>query len=87
MSAKFTKSARFRESLHRDATHCGTNAARIVQDFIPGQNTSSTRKPIAGFDPDSPTESFGISPDGTGITLCEREQSSSLVLAENPPLD
>jgi eukaryotic-like serine/threonine-protein kinase len=58
-----------------------------VQDFIPGQNTSSTRKPIAGFDPDSPTESFGISPDGSHITICQRENSSGLVLAENVSLN
>ena len=58
-----------------------------VQDFIPGQNTFSSRKPIAGFDLDSPTESFGISPDGSRVTICQREQSSSLVLAEHPPLD
>jgi Tol biopolymer transport system component len=58
-----------------------------VQDFIPGRNTSSSRKPIAGFDLDSPTESFGISPDGSRITICQREASSSLVLAENPPLN
>jgi serine/threonine protein kinase len=57
-----------------------------VQDFIPGQNTINSRKPIVGFDPDSPTESFGISPDGSRITICQREESSSLVLAENPPL-
>jgi Tol biopolymer transport system component len=58
-----------------------------VQDFVSGQDTSASRKSIAGFDPDSVTESFGISPDGTRITICEREESSGLVLAENTPLD
>lgn len=58
-----------------------------VQDFIPGKETIGYRKPVAGFDPDSPTESFGISPDGSYITICQIEESSSLVLAENVRLD
>ena len=40
-----------------------------VQDFIPGQKTSSTRRRLAGFDPENPTESFALSPDGSRITL------------------
>ena len=58
-----------------------------LQDFIPGKDTIGYRKPLVGFDPDSPTESFGISPDGSSITICQIEESSSLVLAENVRFD
>lgn len=56
-----------------------------VQDFIPGKNTSATRRAIAGFDSDKQTETFGISPDGKFITLSEMELLSSLVRVENVP--
>ncbi|MFN2634981.1 MAG: protein kinase, partial [Thermoanaerobaculia bacterium] len=45
-------------------------------------DTSSTRRPLAGFDPDRPTESFGISPDGTRVVLAENEGRSDILLAE-----
>ena len=57
----------------------------FVQDFIPGQDTSRTRKTLAGFDPEAPTESFGISPDGSRITLGCQESRYSLMLAERVP--
>jgi eukaryotic-like serine/threonine-protein kinase len=57
----------------------------FVQDFIPGKDTFSTRRSIAGFDPDKQTETFAISPDGKFITLTEWEILSSLVRVENVP--
>lgn len=57
----------------------------FVQDFIPGKDTFATRRPLAGFDPDKQTETFGISPDGNSITLTEMELLSSLVRVENVP--
>lgn len=57
----------------------------FVQDFIPGKDTSATRRAIAGFDPDKQTETFAISPDGKFITLTELELLSSLVRVENVP--
>ncbi len=57
----------------------------FVQDFEPDQDTSATRRPVAGFDPDRQTETFGISPDGKFITLAELEVLSSLVRVENIP--
>ena len=55
----------------------------FVQDFSAElADTSSTRRPLAGFDPDRPTESFGISPDGSRIVLAENEGRSDIVLAE-----
>ena len=56
-----------------------------VQDFVPGRDTTSTRRPLAGFDPDRVTESFGISADGTRIILSMADQVESLVLAEGVP--
>lgn len=38
-----------------------------VQDFIPGRDTATTRRPLVGFDPERTTESFGISPDGARV--------------------
>ena len=53
-----------------------------AQDFIPGEDTAHTRRPLAGFSPDFITESFGISPDGSRIVLAGLEQSYRLMLAE-----
>ncbi|MEO8431237.1 MAG: protein kinase [Acidobacteriota bacterium] len=55
----------------------------FVQDFSTElADTSATRRPVAGFDPDRPTESFGISPDGKRIVLAENEGRSDILLAE-----
>ena len=53
-----------------------------AQDFLPGQDTAATRRPLAGFSSDLTTESFGISPDGRRITLAVQEQTARLMLAE-----
>ena len=57
----------------------------FVQDFIPGQNTNLTRRALVGSDPETPTESFGISPDGSRITVGSQESRYSLMLAERVP--
>ncbi|MGE5278569.1 MAG: protein kinase domain-containing protein [Acidobacteriota bacterium] len=57
----------------------------FAQDFDPERDTSTTRRKIAGFSPDSVTESFGISPDGRHATLSILRQSSNLMLAEGVP--
>lgn len=57
----------------------------FAQDFVPGQDTTRTRRALAGFDPEAPTESFGISPDGSRITLGSQESRYSLMLAERVP--
>lgn len=56
-----------------------------VQDFAPGQDTSKTRRRLVGFDPGTATESFGISPDGSHITIAGWEQVFSLMMAERVP--
>jgi len=54
----------------------------FVQDFVPGRDTASTRRPLAGFDPEAATESFGISPDGSRIVVAAWEQLFSIMTAE-----
>jgi Tol biopolymer transport system component len=57
----------------------------FVQEFVPGRDTRSTRRKLAGFDPEVDAESFGISPDGRHVAIAGRELVSSLVLLENLP--
>ena len=56
-----------------------------AQDFVPGQDTSKTRHRLVGFDPGTATESFGISPDGSRITIAGWEQVFSLMVADHVP--
>ena len=46
------------------------------------KDTTSTRRPFAGFDPDWITESLGLSPDGKRLVLSESERVFSLMIAE-----
>jgi Tol biopolymer transport system component len=48
-------------------------------------DTSATRRPVAGFEPDHQTESFGISPDGTAVVLSELHGSSDILVATGVP--
>lgn len=57
----------------------------FVQDFVPGVDTSATRRPLAGFDRERATESFGIAPDGNTITIAGWEQLFSLFSIEGVP--
>ena len=52
------------------------------QAFVPGQDTSATRRRLAGFDPDHVVESFGISPDGKKLTLAMLDDTWQLKLAD-----
>jgi hypothetical protein len=58
----------------------------FVQDFVPGQNTIATRRPLAGFDPMVDAETYAVSPDGKSVAISGREMVSSLVLLEQPGL-
>jgi TolB protein len=55
-----------------------------VQDFVPGVDTSNTRRQLAGFDPENSAESFGISPDGHFITAAW-EQFYSIMMTQDLP--
>jgi eukaryotic-like serine/threonine-protein kinase len=66
----------------------GQNAEGVngifVQDFVPGRDTTATRRELGGFDRERATESFGIAPDGT-ITVAGWEQLFSLFSIEGVP--
>ncbi|MDX1643019.1 MAG: hypothetical protein R3244_01535, partial [Thermoanaerobaculia bacterium] len=55
------------------------------QQFAPGRDTASTRRPLAGFSPDFVTESFTIDPSGRYLTLSGVRQVGSLLLVEGLP--
>ena len=57
----------------------------FLQDFVPGRDTSITRRQLAGFDPDSQAESFGFSPDGSRLVIASIEGTQTLMVAENVP--
>ncbi|HKI86491.1 MAG TPA: hypothetical protein VKA53_07080, partial [Thermoanaerobaculia bacterium] len=55
------------------------------QRFDPDHDTTATRRPVAGFSPEFVTESFGVSPDGTHLTLSMGQESEALLVAEGVP--
>ncbi len=57
----------------------------FAQDFVPHRDTVSTRRPLAGFNAEYISESFGISPDGAFLTVARSEALSSLMMAEGLP--
>ena len=54
----------------------------FIQDFAPGRDTRSTRRPFRGFDEDQPPESFVISPDGQRLVYSADDAVYSLMLAQ-----
>jgi Tol biopolymer transport system component len=63
----------------------GSVSGIFVQDFLPGEDTSSTRRPLVRFGPGQLAESFAISPDGKRITVGVLDRTWSLMSAENLP--
>ena len=57
----------------------------FVQDFIPGRDTSSSLRRLAGFDPENPTESFCMSQDESRIILAVGGPAITLMLAKGLP--
>jgi hypothetical protein len=57
----------------------------FVQDFLPGRDTSSTRRKLGGFDPENFAESFAISPDAKYLTVAGWEQMFNIAIATNVP--
>jgi dipeptidyl aminopeptidase/acylaminoacyl peptidase len=53
-----------------------------LQDFVPGRDTSATRRAVTGFAADVLTESLGVSPDGKTLVVSTLQEYSSLTLAE-----
>jgi len=62
-------------------------ATVFIQDFVPGQDTSATRRRVPGSEAAGVVESFGISPDGTRFALSTIEVVRVLKVADGlPPL-
>ena len=55
------------------------------QDFVPGKDTSATRRPAAGFSMEFVTESLGVSPDGARITISTGQESDTILVADHVP--
>lgn len=53
-----------------------------IQDFIPGQDTTATRRPPEGMAAAGIIESFGVSPDGTRFALSTIQITHVLKRAE-----
>jgi serine/threonine protein kinase len=53
----------------------------FVQQFAPGKDTSKSRHPLGGFDPDRIADTFGISPDGNRLAISSTENVSNLIVA------
>ncbi len=56
-----------------------------AQDFVVGQDTSATRRKLAGFTTDFRAESFGFAPDGSVIVISAALNSSDVLLAYGIP--
>ncbi|HUL72222.1 MAG TPA: protein kinase [Vicinamibacterales bacterium] len=52
----------------------------FVQDFVPGRDTTATRRKLGGFDPENSAESFGVSPDGKFLTVAGWEQMFNIMI-------
>lgn len=52
------------------------------QAFVPGEETSATRRRLVGFDAEQVVESFGFSPDGKRITLAMLDYTWQLKVAD-----
>jgi serine/threonine protein kinase/roadblock/LC7 domain-containing protein len=57
----------------------------FVQDFVPGVETTKTRRALGGFDRERATESFGISPDGKTLAIAGWEQLFSILSVDGVP--
>jgi serine/threonine protein kinase len=57
----------------------------FVQDVVVGQDTTATRRQLAGFAADSQSESFGIAPDGSVIVISIAAVTSDVLLAHGIP--
>ncbi|HZN04723.1 MAG TPA: hypothetical protein VFD06_14155, partial [Candidatus Polarisedimenticolia bacterium] len=57
----------------------------LVQEFIPGADTSARRRPFAGFDRGQEVDSFAISRDGLHLVQAISDGLDSLLLAEGVP--
>jgi Tol biopolymer transport system component len=57
----------------------------FVQDFVPGRDTTATRRALGGFDPENSAETLAISPDGRYLTVAGWEQMFNIMVVNNVP--
>jgi Tol biopolymer transport system component len=57
----------------------------FVQDFVPGRDTTTTRRKLGGFDLENSTETLAISPDGKFLTVGGWEQMFNVMIASGVP--
>ena len=57
----------------------------MVQDFVPGRDTTATRRKLAGYEPEWFVETFDLSPDDERIVLSRIRPGGTVMLAENVP--
>ena len=63
----------------------GNQIGVMVQDFVPGRDTTGTRRKLAGFEPEWVVETFDVSPDDERIVLSRIRPGGTVMLAENVP--
>jgi Tol biopolymer transport system component len=57
----------------------------FVQDFVPGHDTTATRRKLGGFDAENSVETFAISHDGRYVTVGGWEQMFNILVASHVP--
>jgi serine/threonine protein kinase len=57
----------------------------FVQDFVPGRDTTATRRKLGGFDPENFAETLAISPDGKFLTVGGWEQIFNIMIVSGVP--
>ncbi|HET9794111.1 MAG TPA: protein kinase, partial [Thermoanaerobaculia bacterium] len=57
----------------------------FAQDFDPARGAVAGGRPVAGFSPEYVTESLGLSPDGTRLTISTGEEFASILAADHVP--
>ncbi|HWC64594.1 MAG TPA: hypothetical protein VG777_00825, partial [Thermoanaerobaculia bacterium] len=80
--ARWARDGRSVYYVGEDETH---RSGVFQQEFAPGRDTSSTRRPVGGFSDEYVTESLGISPDGSRLTISTGGEFASIVVADNVP--
>ena len=63
------------------------NACAFIQDFVPGENTSASRRMLVGGTNRFSVESLGVAPDGDRLTVSVVLGKRSLMVAEGVVLD
>jgi Tol biopolymer transport system component len=53
-----------------------------VQDFVPGQDTRASRRPVAGFSKQYSSESLGVAPDGKSFVVSTIYNRQTLQMAD-----